>query len=292
MKIACLTYVEDFNSGYTFNNRLYEESLKRGHSYITIRPDQIRIHYTQADIFPLSHAEHDLGSFDMFNHAIRVEDEWAWEVVDCLRTWGKPIMRPARLPLADKVTMARLFTRAGIAFPKSAVADTLEGARDFISQTGYPVIGKGRTGSQGRNVRLINNDQELKEFVDFARAIAPNFLLQEALLPLGKDIRAFVVGEKVVASMERFAADNDFRANYSISGKSAPAVLTPEEERMAIAVTKLYEAPYAGVDIIRSHSGPVVIDINKAPGLTGIESTTGINVASLIVEHFEQLAAV
>lgn len=292
MKIACITPFHDIAQAPDhFNTRLRDEFSKRGHEYVMVVPNEIAIRYADANTFPLHHKTINLAEFNMYSHALRAEDVWAWEVVDTLREWGKLVIRPKRTPHDDKVTMARLFTRAGIAVPRSAVASTLDAALEAANVLGYPVVGKARTGSQGRNVKMVNNANEMQDFVSFALALGVNFLLQEVIRPLGRDIRAFVVGNRVVAAMERFAADGDFRANYSISGKAIPVTLSSEEERVAIEVTSIYQAPYAGVDFVRTDNGPVVLEINKSPAVRGIEATTGINVCAAIVEYFDSLYA-
>ncbi|MGE3770788.1 MAG: RimK family alpha-L-glutamate ligase [Bdellovibrionales bacterium] len=287
MKIARISHFSAFNEG-EFNSRIEEEFVRRGHSYVRIPPDEIRITFAQHE-FPASHHEHNLAEFDLFDHALRGEDEWGWEVIACLRDWNKPVLRPARVPYADKVTMARLFARAGIVVPRTAIASDKAGAEAFIVQTGYPVIGKARLGSKGRNVRMLKDETELEAFIEFTHAIAPSFLLQEVIYPLGRDVRAFVVGNNVVACMERYAAEGDFRANYSLSKNASPTTLTPEEEKMVLAAADVYQVTYAGIDFIRTEKGPVVLEINKAPGVQGIEAVTGLNVAGAIVEYYEKM---
>lgn len=287
MKVASITYFDSFEPIGGLHNRLESEFQKRGHTFTRIKPDELSLVYDSPDSLPVRHALHDMGQVDIFHTALRAEDDYAWEIVECLRSWGKFFMQPERIPHGDKVTMARLFTRAGVKVPRSAIASTLEQAQQIVEQFGYPVVGKARTGSEGRNVRLIDSEAKLHEFVAFAQAISQNFLLQETILPLGRDVRAFVVGDKVVAAMERFAAEGDFRANYSLSGKAETTLLTPEETEIAVKVADIYKAAYAGIDFVRTENGPVVLEINKGPGLRGIESVTGINVAGHIVDHFE-----
>lgn len=292
MKIACLTPFYNTDHGPdNFSTRLRDEFIARGHDYVVVHPNDVVIHYRDAQVFPIHHSRIAMADVDMYTHSLRADDVWAWEIVACLREWGKRVIRPNRVPHDDKVTMARLFTRAGITVPETAVCSSLDHALQSAAKMGYPLVGKARTGSQGRNVRMIENNDQMRDFVTFAAAIATNFLLQKVVLPLGRDVRAFIVGGRVVAAMERFANDGDFRANYSLSGKAAPTVLTPEEERVAVSVTDVYQAPYAGVDFVRTPNGPVVLEINKAPAVRGIEAVTGINVAGMIVAYFEQQMA-
>lgn len=285
MKVACISRFESFGPKGALAHRLEDEFLKAGHTYTRINPDHIKINY-DGDAFPLSHPEVDFNDFDMFDHAMRFDDSFGWEVVDCLREWGHTVLRPAVYPSADKVTMARLFARNGIKRPKTTILNTLEAAQTAAKAYGYPVVGKARTGSQGRNVRLIETPTQLADFVTMATEIAPNFLLQEVIKPMGADIRFFVVGNKVAAAMKRYAPDGDFRSNYSLSKRADPYTPSPEEVELVVKVAELYAANFAGVDVMYSDRVPYVLELNKMPGLH-IEHVTGINIARQIVEFYE-----
>ena len=285
MKVACISRFESFGPKGALAHRLEEEFLKAGHSYTRINPDNISLAY-DGDKFPLSHPEYNFSDFDIFDHAMRFDDSFGWEVVDCLREWGHTVLRSAQYPSADKVTMARLFARSGIKAPKTTIADTAERALQAAKELGFPVVGKARTGSQGRNVRLIEDEKQMREFVTMALEVAPNFLLQEVILPMGADIRFFVVGEKVAAAMRRYAPEGDFRSNYSLSKRADPYTPSAEEVALAVKVVQLYDANFAGVDVMYAGKTPYVLELNKMPGLH-IEHVTGINVARQIVEFYE-----
>ena len=291
MRVLCLTEFDSFYPEGGLRHRIEEEFTRQSHEYIRAAAHEFSMQFDTTGQLQIGHPVHDIDSFDLIDHALRSDDDWGWELVFGLKTFGKPVLRSERVPHADKVTMAFLFNRAGVRFPRSGIAHTLEQADALALDLGYPVIGKARTGSQGRTVRLLQNRTELAEFVSFALEIAPNFLLQKAVHPLGVDVRAFVLDGRVIGCMERFAADGDFRANYSISGRGGITQLNAEEERAVLAAAAVYQMDYAGVDMIRSHEGPVIIEINKVPGLKGFESTIGINIAAQIVSYYEERVA-
>ncbi len=287
MKVGLITRFESIN-WHSFPDRIREEFEKRGHSYTVINPADIAIIY-DGDSFPLRYEHDDLNSIDIFDHAFRSDDNHGWEIAACLHNWHYNVLRPERDPRGDKVTMARLFARAGIRMPRSAVLDHEVNMAKVVEELGgYPVVGKARNGSQGRNVAMINSDAELQAFITEAQKVAPNFLLQEVIRPLGSDIRVFVVGDRAVAAMKRFAPEGDFRSNYSLSQHAEPFEITAEIETLAVQVAKLYQTNFCGVDIMISNGELIVIEINKAPGLKGIESVTNINVAAKVVAFYEQ----
>lgn len=285
MKVACITRFEQFHPRTGLAARLEDEVVRAGHSYARIDPGDIKINY-DGENFPLWHPTLDFNDFDLFDHALRLEDMFSWEVIDCLREWGHTVLRTNRVVSDDKITMARLFSRYGIKTPRTTVLDNLAQAEVAAAEFGWPVVGKARKGSQGRTIRLIEDTDQLTDFIDMALDVAPNFLLQEVIRPMGSDIRLFVVGKRVVAAMKRYAPEGDFRSNYSLSKRADPYTPSAEEEQLAVRVAELYQANYAGVDVMYSGGVPYVLEINKLPGLN-IEEITGVNVAAEIVKFYE-----
>ena len=107
----------------------------------------------------------------------------------------------------------------------------------------------------------------------------------------GTDLRCFVVGEKVVAAMERRAAKGEFRANIHLGGTGHKVKITPEERKISVAAAKVCGLKVCGVDIIRSHEGPRVLEVNASPGLEGVEGATKKDIAGLMIEHIEKQVA-
>jgi ribosomal protein S6--L-glutamate ligase len=144
-------------------------------------------------------------------------------------------------------------------------------------------------GTQGAGVVLADTNKGAESMIDAFKTLNANFLVQEFIEEAkGSDIRCFVVGGRVIASMERQAVAGEFRSNLHRGGTAAPVQITTEERRIAISAAKIMGLSVAGVDIIRSKSGPKVLEVNSSPGLEGIETYTGKNVAASIMIAIEK----
>ncbi|MBD0269978.1 MAG: RimK family alpha-L-glutamate ligase, partial [Cyanobacteria bacterium Co-bin8] len=146
-------------------------------------------------------------------------------------------------------------------------------------------------GTQGIGVVLAETQQAAKSVIEAFRGLDANILVQEFIKEAGgADIRCFVIGEKVVAAMKRQGAAGEFRSNLHRGGTASKIRLTPEERSTAIRAAKAMGLRVAGVDLLRSNHGPVVMEVNSSPGLEGIEMATGIDVAAKIIEFIEKNA--
>lgn len=193
----------------------------------------------------------------------------------------------------DKLRAMQLLSRKGIGMPVTGFAHSTKMTADLIKLVGGPpLVIKLLEGTQGKGVVLAETQSAAESVIDAFRDLDAYFLVQEFIdESKGMDIRAFVVGGKVVASMLRKAKSGEFRSNLHRGGTSEQVELTPEE---VIAATRAADAVglnVAGVDILRSKHGPLVIEVNSSPGLEGIESTTGTDVAGAMIEFIEKNAA-
>jgi ribosomal protein S6--L-glutamate ligase len=158
----------------------------------------------------------------------------------------------------------------------------------LIEQIGVPMIIKVARGSQGNGVVLAETKKAAKSVIQAFYVEGVSILLQEFIEEAaGSDIRAFVVGNQVVASYKRQSLDDDFRSNIHQGGTGTVIKLTDEEKRTALKAAKAVGLHICGVDLIRSKRGPLVLEVNAAPGLEGIESVTGRDVAGKIIEYVE-----
>jgi ribosomal protein S6--L-glutamate ligase len=156
---------------------------------------------------------------------------------------------------------------------------------------GAPLIIKLLEGTQGKGVVLAETNQAAESVINAFRNLNANILVQEFIKEAnGNDIRCFVIGDKVVAAMQRQAKAGEFRSNIHLGGKGMPIKITPAERAIAVRATKILGLNVAGVDIIRSNRGAMVLEVNSSPGLEGIEETTGIDIASKIIEFIEKNA--
>ncbi len=192
----------------------------------------------------------------------------------------------------DKLRCLQLLSRQGIGLPVTSFANSTKDIDGLINIVGgAPLVVKLLEGTQGIGVVLAENTQAAKSVIEAFRGLNANILVQEYIKEAkGSDIRAFVIGGKVVASMKRVGAPGEFRANLHRGGRAEKLKLTPEERSTAVRAAKAMGLNIAGVDILRSNHGPVVIEVNSSPGLEGIEKATGVDVAGAIIKFLEKHA--
>lgn len=194
----------------------------------------------------------------------------------------------------DKLRSQQILTKAGIDTPKTLVSRNTADIDDLIEQIGLPVIIKLATSTHGNGVVLAETKKAAKSALQafyLYNEDGTNILLQEYVKEsAGVDIRAFVVGSRVVASMKRQSLDDDFRSNLHKGGEGTSVKLTTEEKRIVVKAAKVMGLHVAGVDLMRSERGPLVLEVNASPGF-GIERVTGRNVAEKIIEYIEHNAS-
>ncbi len=191
----------------------------------------------------------------------------------------------------DKLRSTQLLARAGVDIPKTVFSRETAEVEDLIDQAGgVPLIIKVARGTHGNGVVLAETRKAAQAVMQAFYVEGVNFLVQEFIEEsAGSDIRVFVVGGKVVASMQRQSLDDDFRSNLHQGGEGKLIKLTDEERKTAQRAAKAIGLPICGVDMMRSNRGPLVLEVNASPGF-GIEKVTDRNVAAKIIEHVEQTA--
>lgn len=192
----------------------------------------------------------------------------------------------------DKLRSLQLLARRGIGLPVTGFASSPDDTHDLLSLVGgAPVVVKLLEGTQGKGVVLAETRAAADSVIDAFSGLAADFLVQKFVKEAnGSDIRCFVVGGKVVASMQRCAPEGEFRSNLHRGGSAERVKITRDERSTAVRAARAIGLNVAGVDILRGPQGPLVIEVNSSPGLEGIEVTTGIDIASLIIEHIEAQA--
>lgn len=196
---------------------------------------------------------------------------------------------PAALRLGrDKLKCLQYLLARGLPFPATGIAYTPEGFRQLAKVIGMPMIIKLIESTEGTGIFLVKNIKEMDNIVKTFSQLGASYLIQRFVEEAsGTDVRAFVVGGKVVASMCRRAQDDDFRSNVALGGCSAPYQLTAEEEQMVLSATASIGMNVSGVDFVRSNNGPQLLEINVSPDFTGeqgIEKVTGVNIADAIID--------
>ena len=192
----------------------------------------------------------------------------------------------------DKLRSMQIFAKYGLGLPLTAYANDPKQAEEIIrAVNGPPVVIKLLEGTQGIGVVLAETMSSAKSVIEAFRGANVNILVQEFIKEAGgTDIRALVVGGKVVAAMKRTGAADDFRSNLHRGGSAQIVKITPEERSTAVRAAKHMGLNVCGVDMLRSNHGPVIMEVNSSPGLEGIENATGKDVAGQIIEFMEKNA--
>ncbi len=290
MKIGILSRKRDLYS----TRRLVEAAESRGHEvrvidplrcYMNIMPLNPSIHYKGEDLVDFNAIIPRIGASVTFYGTAVVRQ---FEMMGVYTVNESQAISRSR----DKLRSLQLISRRGIGLPITGFAHSPDDKPDLINLVGAPpFVIKLLEGTQGKGVILAETNQACESVIDAFRGLDAYFLLQEFIgEAAGADIRCFVVGDKVIASMMRKAKDGEFRSNLHRGGKASLVKISPEERSIAVRAAKIMGLNVAGVDIIRSKNGPLILEVNSSPGLEGIEKATQLDIASLIVEFIERNA--
>ena len=190
----------------------------------------------------------------------------------------------------DKLFSLQKLFKGGIDIPTTGFADSPQETEELIDMVGgAPLIVKLLEGTQGKGVVLAETSKAAESVIGAFKSLRANFLVQEFIKEAqGKDLRLFVVNNKVVAGIERSAAAGEFRANLHRGGSAKTITPTREEKQIAIKAAKIFNLQVAGVDIIRSKRGPLLLEVNSSPGLEGVEAATGKDIAGAMIAGIEK----
>ncbi|HSW15009.1 MAG TPA: 30S ribosomal protein S6--L-glutamate ligase [Solimonas sp.] len=290
MKIAILSR----NRRLYSTSRLIEAAEKRGHDvcvidvlrcYMNIVPHSPEIHYRGVKLQGYDAVIPRIGASVTFYGTAVVRQ---FEMMDVYCLNESVAITRAR----DKLRALQLLARKGIGMPRTGFAHSPDDTHDLIGLVGgAPMVIKLIEGTQGQGVVLAETDKAAESVIDAFRGLDAYFLAQEFIEEAkGSDIRCFVIGGKVVAAMMRTARPGEFRSNLHRGGTAVAVKITPEERSTAVRAAKIMGLNVAGVDILRSNHGPVVMEVNSSPGLEGIENATGVDIAEQVIEFVEKNA--
>jgi ribosomal protein S6--L-glutamate ligase len=289
MKIAILSRRHDLYS----TRRLVEAAKARGHKsdvidtlrcYMNITSSNPSIHYKGQELPKYDAVIPRIGASVTFYGAAVVRQ---LEMMNVFCVNDSIAITRAR----DKLRCLQLLSKKGIGLPVTGFAHSLDEIQDLIKMVGGPpLVIKFLEGTQGIGVILVETAKAARSMIEAFLGLKVNILVQEYIKEAGgADIRCFVVGGEVVAAMKRQAkSSEEFRSNLHRGGEASVIEITEEERMMATRAARIMGLNVAGVDIVRSNRGPLIIEINASPGLEGIEKTTGIDVAGKIVEFVEK----
>ncbi|WMW24142.1 30S ribosomal protein S6--L-glutamate ligase [Methanolobus sediminis] len=288
MKIALLSR----NSKLYSTRRLIEAAEERGHEVHVI--DVLRAYMNVTSHNPSIHYKgEDLKDFDAVIPRIGAS----------VTSYGAAVLRQFEMmgvfPLNESVAITRsrdklrslqLLSRQGIGLPVTVYANKPDDVKDMIEMVGgAPLVVKLLEGTQGIGVVLAETQKAAESIIEGFMGVKANILVQEYIKEAnGADIRCFVIGGKVVASMKRQGPEGEFRSNIHRGGTATTIRITPEERSTAVRAAKIMGLNVAGVDLLRSNHGPVVMEVNSSPGLQGIENATGKDIAGMIIEYIEK----
>ncbi len=290
MKIAILSR----NPKLYSTRRLIEAAEERGHEVRVL--DTLRCYMDIATAKPgISYRGERLDYFDAVIPRIGAS----------ITSYGLAVLRQFEMmgtfPLNESVAIGRsrdklrslqLLSRKGIGLPLTSFAHHVDNTRDLIKLVGgAPLVVKLLEGTQGKGVVLAETVKAAESVIDAFRELGANFLVQEFIKEAGgSDVRCLVVGGKVVAAMERRAKEGEVRSNLHRGGTAALTRLTSAERATAAKAAKTMGLNVAGVDLLRSASGPLVMEVNSSPGLEGIENATEKDIGGMIIGYIEENA--
>lgn len=290
MKIAILSR----NSELYSTRRLVEAGKDLGHEvrvidplrcYMTIASQRPTIHYKGEDLKDYDAIIPRIGASVTFYGTAVVRQ---FEMMGVYSINESVAISRSR----DKLRSLQLLARKGIGLPVTGFAHSTQYTDDLIQLAGgAPLVIKLLEGTQGIGVVLAETNKAAESVIEAFRGLKENILVQEFIKEAqGADIRCFVIGDKVVAAMKRQGKEGEFRSNLHRGGTASIVRLTPEERSTAVRAARIMGLNVAGVDLLRSNHGPVVMEVNSSPGLEGIELATEKDVAGMIIKFIEKAA--
>jgi ribosomal protein S6--L-glutamate ligase len=276
------------------HRRLCEAAEARGHEIEIINTLQVSINITSRRPM-LWYRRRSLDAFDAV--IPRIGASITFYGLAVLRQFEMMGVYPLNESVAigrsrDKLRCLQLLARRGIGLPVTAVTHESRQAEDVVDMVGgSPVVIKLLEGTQGIGVVLGETMKSAKSVVEAFRNVNVNILVQEFVKEAGgADIRALVIGEKVVAAMKRQGPPGEFRSNLHRGGAGAWVKVTPQERATAVMAAKTLGLNVCGVDMLRSSRGPLVMELNSSPGIEGLEKASGVDIATAMIEFLERHA--
>jgi ribosomal protein S6--L-glutamate ligase len=290
MKIGILSRGAELYS----TKRLVEAAEARGHEarvidvlkcYMNINSTKSEVHYND-EILKLDAVVSRIGATVSFYGTATLRQ---FESAGVYALNGSLAITRSR----DKLRAHQILSQKNLGMPNTGYAHSTDNTDDLIKMMGgAPLVIKLLESAQGKGVILAETKKAAESVIEAFRGLEAHFLVQEFIKESnGSDIRCFVIGDKVIASMMRTAQDGDFRSNLHSGGIGQKIKITPEERKLAVAGAKAMGLDVAGVDLVRSDRGPLILEVNSSPGLEGIEKTSGKDIASLMIEYLEKNVA-
>ena len=285
MKLAILSR----NSKLYSTRRLVEAARSRGHTVRVLDPLRCYMRIA-SDGFSMHYKGKPIAGYDAVVPRIGASiTRYGTAILRQLELMGSYTPNPsdAILRARDKLRAHQLLAAQGIGMPITVFGDNPDDTVDLLSMLGPPPhVIKLNEGTQGAGVMLTEKPSASRSVIEALRGLYANFVVQEFIGEAqGADLRCFVVGDRVVASMRRQAPEGDFRSNLHRGGTAEPVEASETEKAVAVRAAQCLGLNLAGVDLIRAQRGPLVLEVNSTPGLEGIEQVCAEDVAGLIIQH-------
>jgi ribosomal protein S6--L-glutamate ligase len=275
------------------NQRIIESAKKRGHeiSFVNVGGCYIKISANSSEVF------YDEGK------KLSKVDYVIPRLKPAMTFFGSSIIRQLEIMKTnllnssqaitnsrDKLHTLQIMAQHGIDVPITSFANSSYDTKDLIKLVGgSPLIVKLLEGTKGVGVVLAETNKASESVINAFRSLKADVLVQQYIKESkGHDIRCYVIGNKVVASMERIAQDGEFRANIHLGATAKTIEITDKEREIAIKASQIMNLEVAGVDMVRSNTGVKILEINSSPGLEGIENATGIDIGEKMIEYIEK----
>ena len=290
MKLAILSR----NSKLYSTRRLVEAARERGHSVRVLDPLRCYMRIA-SDGFAMHHQGRALSGYHAVIPRIGASvTRYGSAVLRQFELMGSYTPNPsdAILKARDKLRCHQLLAAQGLGLPATVFGDNPDDTNDLLAMLGpNPHVIKLNEGTQGAGVMLTEKLSASRSVIEALRGLYANFLVQEFVAEAkGADLRCFVVGNQVVAAMRRQAPKGDFRSNLHRGGTAKAATPSAAEQETAVRAARLLGLGVAGVDLIRSRRGPLILEVNASPGLEGIEAASGVDVAGAVIDHVHRSA--
>jgi ribosomal protein S6--L-glutamate ligase len=289
MKIAILSRSASLYS----TARLKQAAIARGHEisvvdylrcYMDITARRPKVLYRGEEVRPMAIIPRIGATYTFYGTAVVRQ----FEMAEVFTVNSSDAISRSR----DKLRSMQLLSRAGVGLPTTSFAHSTQDIDGLLEVVGgTPIVVKLLEGTQGLGVVLAETRKAAESVIGAFRQMDANILVQQYVKEAaGSDIRAFIVGGKVVAAMRRTGAPGDFRSNLHRGGSAQPIKLSAKERATAVRAAKTMGLNVAGVDMLQSEEGPMVLEVNSSPGLEGIEGASGVDIADIIIEYIEDNA--
>jgi ribosomal protein S6--L-glutamate ligase len=289
MKIAILSRSSSLYS----TARLKQAAIARGHEisvvdylrcYMDITARRPKVLYRGEEVRPMAIIPRIGATYTFYGTAVVRQ----FEMAEVFTVNSSDAISRSR----DKLRSMQLLSRAGVGLPTTSFAHSTQDIDGLLEVVGgTPIVVKLLEGTQGLGVVLAETRKAAESVIGAFRQMDANILVQQYVKEAaGSDIRAFIVGGKVVAAMRRTGAPGDFRSNLHRGGSAQPIKLSAKERATAVRAAKTMGLNVAGVDMLQSEEGPMVLEVNSSPGLEGIEGASGVDIADIIIEYIEDNA--